>query len=236
MSPPAGGHKGRPYIFGVPFLMGCLVALICRGGACPRPRAAIKAAPTFSGFRFWWGVLWRLYVGAGAHTRPQAIRQDRALAFGCVPDAGDLSVPGGDETNMANYTEYYHLHQWEPEDSFLRTDFNEDFRRIAAALQEKLGQADRAELAAAAAEKAKLSCGAFLGNGTSQSIPLGFRPSAVLLPGRSGLLLASRQTAAGAIEIIQQGFRVVHEDGAIDRINESGKTYPYLAFLEGQIP
>jgi len=22
----------------------------------------------------------------------------------------------------------------------------------------------------------------------------------------------------------------------IDRINESGKTYPYLAFLEGQIP
>ena len=236
MSPPAGGHKGRPYIFGVPFLMGCLVALICRGGACPRPRAAIKAAPTFSGFRFWWGVLWRLYVGAGAHTRPQAIRQDKALAFGCVPDAGDLSVPGGDETNMANYTEYYHLHQWEPEDSFLRTDFNEDFRRIAAALQEKLGQADRAELAAAAAEKAKLSCGAFLGNGTSQSIPLGFRPSAVLLPGRSGLLLASRQTAAGAIEIIQQGFRVVHEDGAIDRINESGKTYPYLAFLEGQIP
>ncbi len=236
MSPPAGGHKGRPYIFGVLFPMGCLVALICRGGACPRPRAAIKAAPTFSGFRFWWGVLWRLYVGAGAHTRPQAIRQDRALAFGCVPDAGDLSVPGGDETNMANYTEYYHLHQWEPEDSFLRTDFNEDFRRIAAALQEKLGQADRAELAAAAAEKAKLSCGAFLGNGTSQSIPLGFRPSAVLLPGRSGLLLASRQTAAGAIEIIQQGFRVVHEDGAIDRINESGKTYPYLAFLEGQIP
>ena len=109
-------------------------------------------------------------------------------------------------------------------------------RNIAAALQEKLGQADRAELAAAAAEKAKLYCGAFLGNGTSQSIPLGFRPSAVLLPGRSGLLLASRQTAAGAIEIIQQGFRVVHEDGAIDRINESGKTYPYLAFLEGQIP
>ena len=236
MSPPAGGHKGRPYISGVLFLMGCLVALICRGGACPRPRAAIKAAPTFSGFRFWWGVLWRLYVGAGAHTRPQAIRQDKALAFGCVPDAGDLSVPGGDGTNMANYTEYYHLHQWEPEDSFLRTDFNEDFRRIAAALQEKLGQADRAELAAAAAEKAKLSCGAFLGNGTSQSIPLGFRPSAVLLPGRSGLLLASRQTAAGAIEIIQQGFRVAHEDGAIDRINESGKTYPYLAFLEGQIP
>lgn len=27
---------------------------------------------------------------------------------------------------MAAYTEHYHLHQWEPEDNFLRTDFNED--------------------------------------------------------------------------------------------------------------
>ena len=31
---------------------------------------------------------------------------------------------------MANYTEYYHLHQWEPEDSFLRMDFNEDFAKL----------------------------------------------------------------------------------------------------------
>ena len=35
---------------------------------------------------------------------------------------------------MANYTEYYHLHQWEPEDSFLRTDFNGDFQRLDEAL------------------------------------------------------------------------------------------------------
>ncbi|MEI3262955.1 MAG: hypothetical protein V8S11_14370 [Flavonifractor plautii] len=31
---------------------------------------------------------------------------------------------------MANYTQHYHLHQWEPEDSFLRTDFNGDFRPL----------------------------------------------------------------------------------------------------------
>ena len=41
-TPPAGGHKGRPYIFGVPFLMGCLVALVCRGG-CPHPPAGHPA-------------------------------------------------------------------------------------------------------------------------------------------------------------------------------------------------
>lgn len=35
---------------------------------------------------------------------------------------------------MANYTAHYHLHQWEPEDSFLRRDFNEDFQKIDAGL------------------------------------------------------------------------------------------------------
>ena len=35
---------------------------------------------------------------------------------------------------MAAYTEHYHLHQWEPEDNFLRTDFNEDFQKIDSAL------------------------------------------------------------------------------------------------------
>ena len=36
---------------------------------------------------------------------------------------------------MANYTPNYRLHQWEPEDPFLRTDFNEDLAKIDQALQ-----------------------------------------------------------------------------------------------------
>ena len=35
---------------------------------------------------------------------------------------------------MANYTDNYQLHQWEAGDDFLRTDFNEDFQKIDAAL------------------------------------------------------------------------------------------------------
>ena len=35
---------------------------------------------------------------------------------------------------MANYTPNYRLHQWEPEDKFLRTDFNEDFASLDTAL------------------------------------------------------------------------------------------------------
>ena len=38
---------------------------------------------------------------------------------------------------MANYTEHYQLHQWEPEDPFLRTDFNEDFKKIDTTLDGK---------------------------------------------------------------------------------------------------
>ena len=35
---------------------------------------------------------------------------------------------------MATYTPNYRLHQWEPEDKFLRTDFNEDFAALDTAL------------------------------------------------------------------------------------------------------
>lgn len=36
---------------------------------------------------------------------------------------------------MASYTANYRLHQWEPEDHFLRTDFNEDFAKLDAAIK-----------------------------------------------------------------------------------------------------
>ena len=35
---------------------------------------------------------------------------------------------------MADYTEHYQLHQWQPQDPFLRTDFNEDLQKIDTAL------------------------------------------------------------------------------------------------------
>ena len=35
---------------------------------------------------------------------------------------------------MATYTSNYQLHQWEPRDAFLRTDFNSDFQKIDRSL------------------------------------------------------------------------------------------------------
>ena len=37
---------------------------------------------------------------------------------------------------MADYTEHYQLHQWQPQDPFLRTDFNEDLQKIDNTLRQ----------------------------------------------------------------------------------------------------
>ena len=74
---------------------------------------------------------------------------------------------------MASYTSNYGLHQWEPADHFLRSDFNTDFGKIDAALQ---------EINALAAGRADLVTGTYTGNGAaSRTISLGFTPKAVLL-------------------------------------------------------
>ena len=73
---------------------------------------------------------------------------------------------------MASYTQHYQLHQWEPTDDFLRTDFNTDLEKIDDALGEKSG----------------IVTGSYTGNDAeSQSISLGFHPQAVLVLENTGL-------------------------------------------------
>ena len=68
---------------------------------------------------------------------------------------------------MANYTQHYHLHQWEPEDSFLRTDFNGDFQRLDEALAGLDGR------------KPELRLGRYTGDGTqNRAVALGCAPRA----------------------------------------------------------
>ena len=88
---------------------------------------------------------------------------------------------------MTNYTAHYQLHQWEPEDSFLRPDFNEDFAKIDGALggQAELSAVDT--LAEQVAGKSELVTGSYTGDGeASRTIELGFSPKAVLLASGSG--------------------------------------------------
>ena len=75
---------------------------------------------------------------------------------------------------MANYTQHYHLHQWEPEDSFLRTDFNGDLSAIDAAL---LGL-ER--------DKCRAAIGRYTGDGElSYTVSLGARPKLAVVDNTS---------------------------------------------------
>ena len=69
----------------------------------------------------------------------------------------------------SNYTTNYELPLWEPQDSFLRTEFNEAHQKIDAAI----------------AGRAKIVVGNYNPNGTEVDmpyhVPLGFRPKAVLI-------------------------------------------------------
>ena len=77
---------------------------------------------------------------------------------------------------MASYTSNYQLHQWVPEDDFLRTDFNEDFQKIDAAIRAAKAQAEGLETS-----KAACATGTYSGNNSSKDINLGFQPKALLL-------------------------------------------------------
>jgi len=101
---------------------------------------------------------------------------------------------------MANYTPNYQLHQWEPEDKFLRTDFNADNQRIDAVLkgladQDKTLEQTLAEHSAAIAKmgNCKIYTSSYTGNGgTSRSHSFSAPPLAVFIAGPRFQLIALR--------------------------------------------
>ena len=147
---------------------------------------------------------------------------------------------------MANYTEHYQLHQWEPSDSFLRTDFNQDFARIDTGMRAAKAQAERLER-----EKAEISTGAYTGdNAASRTIHLGFRPRAVLVEMALGNRYGSNggESISGglavdgwpvfyqdingpctpAIQIQASGFAVTQDSRNRSYMNYSGTKYHYF--------
>ena len=141
---------------------------------------------------------------------------------------------------MASYTANYQLHQWEPADFFLRTDFNADFAKLDAALAGKAGLADLAE-------KLGAVTGSYTGDGSAgRTISLGFAPIAVFLreDGDSGAILAVQNGAVlgeeGEVTMLAvtgQGFQITYDayfTGVSNKVrepytNRPGITYRYLA-------
>ena len=135
---------------------------------------------------------------------------------------------------MANYTEHYQLHQWEGSDSFLRTDFNEDLKKVDLAIW---------------AAKSASGCieGTFTGNGDQTEISLGVRPKfvAVTAPHKDSSRASDIRLALGTehcmisfdsyspavyskITFQDTGFTI--EDGSDDGLNGAGQNNGYAAF------
>ena len=140
---------------------------------------------------------------------------------------------------MATYTANYQLHQWVPEDNFLRTDFNQDFQKIDAALAGleagKVGpealeplKSDIASVRTTANGKAAAVMGSYTGDGSfPRMISLGYAPKAVYLDtGRTVLAALNGGSTALGIQIKVGGFQLLSNNSAT---NESGKSYRYMA-------
>lgn len=122
-------------------------------------------------------------------------------------------------------TEHYGLSQWAAEDSFLREEFNEDFRKIDGGL----------------AAAPNIVTGTFAGDGESERfISLGVTPY-VVITFSDGVIMDSYETGGGiaigrtlvtwhghrTLQIEEGGFRVYGNNYV--STNRTGKAYGYIA-------
>ena len=142
---------------------------------------------------------------------------------------------------MATYTSNYQLHQWVPEDDFLRTDFNTDFQKIDAALAgleaNKAAQSNLAALQSSisaaqstANGRARAIKGTFTGNGSApRTISIGGTPKIVFLASatKSGTIMDDGSTSS-SVTLVSNGFRI--EDSNY-WASASGVTVYYVAIV-----
>ena len=138
----------------------------------------------------------------------------------------------------SNYTTNYELPLWEPQDSFLRTEFNEAHQKVDDALGTMADKKALDTLQAQMALKSGIAAGTYTGDNQPQrTISLGFTPKAVLIctsAGRQeygsaiyGGLALTDHPCSGAFAIVEGGFRL-YESGSM-HCNATPYTYYYLA-------
>ena len=141
-------------------------------------------------------------------------------------------------------TQNYQLNQYEPQDSFLRTDFNADNQKIDAALKGLYSQvkakADQTALTQGLAKKCQAWFGSYTGDGTKERVlSLGFAPKAVIVKkpdnydtyGHTSEIdyapaMAFQGVQGNTLNVTPEGFRVTDHG----LVNNKGTTYIYIAF------
>ena len=149
-----------------------------------------------------------------------------------------------------NYTTNYHLPQWVETDRIQMEHFNQMCSDMEAGLNTVREAADAAQDAADAAQgtadtaycptNKPYAVGHYKSDGTERHITVGFHPSAVLFHGRyqaggnggdNYSLYTDGSDYSDKLTFTDDGFTVKVEDSTMPypNINQSGKTYAYLA-------
>ena len=138
---------------------------------------------------------------------------------------------------MANYTPNYGLHQWEPGDNFLRTDFNQDFAKIDTAIKaletatdaKVEGRGSPEQLAQALSVKLEAVLGSYTGDGSSsQQIVLGYEPKFVaVMHSVWGIKFAFPGGWCDNVKVYNNGFTVINSSNTL-QYNIQNVVYRYL--------
>lgn len=149
---------------------------------------------------------------------------------------------------MANYTQNYQLHQWEPQDPFLRTDFNQDLQKIDTALDTLADQSAALEATVALCGNCKMDAVQFVGNGTDTLyIRFPTKPDFFLISAGDAIIFAdvlsghctclkydsaAHASAIGSKNIIWNDTEaeLYIDSTLLKSFNHSGTTYYALAF------
>lgn len=138
-----------------------------------------------------------------------------------------------------NYTQKYHLPQWEESDRILRTDFN----NAMAALEDGLsGNAQGVQEAKTEAAKLPYVVGSYVGTVEAQDIFLGFQPSVVIISSTENsnvmdstlakLIVLTAESGTTKIRLTNTGFHMEAETTLYKypKPNYAGNRYQYIAF------
>lgn len=136
-----------------------------------------------------------------------------------------------------NYTENYHLPQWEEDDRVMRSDFN----NAMAALED--GLSTNARTAAKALELPYVT-GAYTGNGETITIQTGFRPRFLIISAQDvvyqdyyigRIALIGENNFQDMVSFHSSSFSVqwivpTGKNPTFPRLNAEGMVYNYIAF------
>ena len=133
-----------------------------------------------------------------------------------------------------NYTEKYHLPQWEETDRIMRSDFNEAMAGIEGGISTAQATADEAN-------EARHAVGFYSGTGRDISIEVGFRPRLILISKHQyegndssltyePIFLFANRPNSTSIRLTDKGFILLSPTYEFPSINVWGKEYFYIAF------